>query len=101
MEFVSARDLRIQPGKVWQRLIKMGELVVTWNGKPIALLSSVDEATLEQSLTALRRSRAQVAVSQLRAQSQVSGTDTLSPDEIDAEIQAARKARKPRSLKQR
>jgi antitoxin (DNA-binding transcriptional repressor) of toxin-antitoxin stability system len=99
MEFVSARDLRIQPGKVWQRLTESGELVVTWNGKPIALLSSVDEATLEQSLTALRRSRAQVAVSQLRAKAQASGTDKLSLDEINAEIQAMRKARKPRSLK--
>ena len=94
MEFVSARDLRIQPGQVWQRLSKSGELVVTWNGKPIALLSSVDEATLEQTLKALRRARAQVAVSQVRAAAQAQGRDKLTKEEIDAEIRAARKERK-------
>jgi antitoxin (DNA-binding transcriptional repressor) of toxin-antitoxin stability system len=99
MEFVSARDLRIQPGQVWQRLSKSGELIVTWNGKPIALLSSVDEATLEQTLIAFRRARAQMAVSRARAAAQAGGTDKLSMNEIDAEIQAARQARKTRSSK--
>ncbi len=94
MEFVSVRDLRIQPGRVWQRLSQAGELVITSNGKPIALLSCVDEATLEQTLTALRRARAQLAVSRLRAAAQTSGADVLSPNEIDAEIRAARQARK-------
>lgn len=101
MEFVSVRDLRIQPGQVWQRLGKAGELVVTWNGKPIALLSSVNSATLEQMLTAVRRARAQVAVSQLRAAAQASGVSNLSQDEIDAEIGAARKARQARLPKRR
>jgi antitoxin (DNA-binding transcriptional repressor) of toxin-antitoxin stability system len=100
MEFISVRDLRIQPGRVWQRLSQAGELVITSNGKPIALLSSVDDATLEQTLTALRRARAQVAVSQLRAAAQASGADALSPDEIDAEIQAARQARRTSSKRQ-
>jgi antitoxin (DNA-binding transcriptional repressor) of toxin-antitoxin stability system len=101
MEFVSARDLRIQPGQVWQRLSKSGELIVTWNGKPIAVLSSVDEGTLEQTLAAFRRARAQLAVSRIRATAQASGADRLTLDEIDAEIRAARKTRRPRSSKQR
>jgi prevent-host-death family protein len=101
MEFVSVRDLRIQPGQVWQRLNKSGELVITSNGKPIALLSSVDDATLEQTLTAIRQARAQMAVSKLRASAQASGMDKLSPDEIDAEIRVARNARKVRSSKPR
>ena len=101
MEFVSVRDLRIQPGQVWQRLNKSGELVITSNGKPIALLSSVDDATLEQTLTAIRQARAQMAVSKLRAAVQASGMDKLSPDEIDAEIRVARNARKVRSSKPR
>jgi len=99
MEFVSARDLRIQPGQVWQRLNKSGELIVTWNGKPIALLSSVDETTLEQTLVAFRRARAQMAVSRMRATAQASGAGKLTMDDIDAEIRAARKARKARGRK--
>jgi antitoxin (DNA-binding transcriptional repressor) of toxin-antitoxin stability system len=101
MEFISARDLRIQPGQVWQRLSKSGELIVTWNGKPIAVLSSVDEGTLEQTLTAFRRARAQLAVSRIRATAQASSAGKLTLDDIDAEIRVARKTRRPRSSKQR
>lgn len=94
MEFVSVRELRIQPGQVWKRLSESNELVITSNGKPIALLSGVTDATLEQTLTALRRARAQVAVSQLRASAQARGADKMATAEIDAEIKAARKARR-------
>lgn len=94
MEFVSVRDLRIQPGQVWRRLAEAGELIITSNGKPIALLSGVTDATLEQTLTALRRARAQVAVSQLRAAAQARGADKMSMREIDAEIKAARRERR-------
>src|SRR3990172_6749742 len=94
MEFVSVRDLRIQPGQVWKRLAETGELVITSNGKPIALLSGVTDATLEQTLTALRRARAQVAGSQLRASAHARGADKMATAEIDAEIKAARKARR-------
>lgn len=101
MEFVSVRELRIQPGQVWRRLSKAGELVITSNGKPIALLSGINEATLEKTLASLRRARAQVAVSELRAAAQEGGRDQTTPGEIDAEIQAARKARARSSRKRR
>ncbi len=100
MEFVSVRDLRIQPGQVWKRLSETGELIITSNGKPIALLSGVTGATLEQTLTALRRARAQVAVSQLRAAAQARGTDKLTRAEINAEIKSARRSRKKLARKQ-
>lgn len=94
MEFVSVRDLRIRPGQVWQRLSQTGDLVITSNGKPVALLWSVDDATLEQTVIALRRARAQMAVSQLRAAAQASGKANLSAKDIEAEIRAARRSRK-------
>jgi antitoxin (DNA-binding transcriptional repressor) of toxin-antitoxin stability system len=101
MEFVSVRELRIQPGEVWKKLSRAGELVVTSNGRPVALLSGVTEATLERTLTALRRARAQVAVSQMRASAQARGVDRMTAPEIEAEIAAARgtrrgSARRPR-----
>jgi antitoxin (DNA-binding transcriptional repressor) of toxin-antitoxin stability system len=98
MEFVSVRELRIQPGQVWKRLTESNELVITSNGKPIALLSGVTDETLEQTLTALRRARAQVAVSQLRASAQARGVDKMTSTQIDAEIRSARKARRRRAL---
>ncbi len=93
MEFVSVRDLRIQPGRVWKRLAEGNELIITSNGRPIALLSGISEATLEQTLAALRRARAQVAVSQLRASAPARGVSKLTMTEIDAEIKSARRGR--------
>ena len=101
MQFVSVRDLRVQSGQVWARLSKGGELVVTSNGKPIALLSGVTDETLEQTLIALRRARAQVAVSQLRAAAQAQGTDKLTPAEIETEIKLTRRGRKKAASKRR
>jgi antitoxin (DNA-binding transcriptional repressor) of toxin-antitoxin stability system len=94
MEFVSVRELRVQPGQVWKRLSESNELVITSNGKPIALLSGVTHETLEQTLAALRRARAQVAVSQLRASARARGASKMTSTQIDAEIKAARKARR-------
>jgi antitoxin (DNA-binding transcriptional repressor) of toxin-antitoxin stability system len=101
MQFVSVRDLRVQSGQIWSRLSKGGELVVTSNGKPIALLSGVTDETLEQTLIALRRARAQVAVSQMRLAAQRRGADKLTPAEIEAEIKLTRRARKKSVSKRR
>lgn len=68
-------------------------MILTSNGKPIAILTAVSEDTFEESLTAVRRARAVAAVEQLQHQSVRAGTDTLSPTEIAAEIRASRKAR--------
>ena len=101
MEFVSVRELRIQPGAVWKRLSAAGELVITSNGKPIALLSGISESTLEQTLTALRRARAQVAVSQLRSRAKARGLDKMAQREIDTEIGMSRGKRGKPSPKKR
>jgi antitoxin (DNA-binding transcriptional repressor) of toxin-antitoxin stability system len=93
MEFVSVRELRIHAAQVWKRLSAAGELIITSNGRPIALLSGVTPATLEATLTALRRARAQVAVSVLRDAAQARGYETTAADEIEAEVAASRKAR--------
>jgi prevent-host-death family protein len=46
MEFVSLRDLKINPSKVVGRLRK-GDMIVTRNGKPAAALVYLDEELLE------------------------------------------------------
>lgn len=45
MKFISVRDLRIKPKRVWEGLKKEGEIVITSNSKPIALLTKIDEET--------------------------------------------------------
>lgn len=93
MRFVSVRELRNQSASVWKVLSEEKDLVITSNGKPIALLSAMVEEDLEASLGAVRRARAQAATTALQQASLQSGTDRLSLEDINAEINAARRER--------
>ena len=93
MKFVSVRDLRNKSGQLWKELPEEREMVVTSNGRPIAILATISESNLEESLTAFRQARAIEAVASLQRRSIEQGTDTISMDEIDAEIKAVRKKR--------
>ena len=93
MQFVSVRDLRGRSAQIWKQLAKMGELVITSNGKPIAILSATSGQTLEESLAAIRTAKAVTAVETIQVKSVKTGRDRMSLDEINAEIQAVRKAR--------
>ena len=94
MKFVSVRELRIRPGQVWDGLKKSGEIVITSGSKPIALLTKIDEETLEREIFAFRQSRAVLALEEMQKSSLKSGANKLSAEEIEAEIRANRKERK-------
>ena len=93
MRFVSVRELRNQSASVWKALSEEKDLVITSNGKPIALLSAIVEEDLEASLGAVRRACAQAAATALQQASLKAGTDRLSLEDINAEINAARRER--------
>jgi len=93
MRFVTVRELSAKPKEIWSR-IKDEEMVITSNGKPIAILSGVTEETLEKKLRAIRRSLALMALEEMQKTSLGSGLDKLTDSEIESEIQAVRKARK-------
>jgi len=93
MKFVSVRDLRNKSGQLWKELPEEREMVVTSNGRPIAILATISDSNLEESLTAFRQARAIEAVASLQRRSVEQGTDTISMDEINAEIKAVRKKR--------
>jgi antitoxin (DNA-binding transcriptional repressor) of toxin-antitoxin stability system len=92
MKFLSSRVLRNQPGVV-RDLAGDEDLVLTANGKPFAILVGIAEGEFEQTALAIRRARAQLAVSRMRKTAARRGIDRLSPRAIDAEIRAARSAR--------
>ena len=94
MRFVSVRELRGQSAAVWKTLANEKDLIVTSNGKPIALLSAMSDENLEESLSALRRARAQAAATAMQQASVRAGTDRLSLQDINAEIDATRRQRR-------
>lgn len=94
MAFVSIRDMRTRPGEVWQQLQDEGDLIVTSSGRPFALMIATEGENIEDLLLALRRARAQLAVSRLRKQAAAQGLDRLSADAIEAEISQMRQERR-------
>jgi antitoxin (DNA-binding transcriptional repressor) of toxin-antitoxin stability system len=93
MKFVSIRDLRGKSAEVWKQLPGEREMVITSNGRPIAILAAVNESNLEESLSAFRQARSVEAVASLQRRSVEQGTNNISMDEIDAEINAVRRKR--------
>ena len=90
MRFVTVRDFRTHPAAIWKKLPEE-QVVITNNGKPIALLLPVSDSDLEETVKVLRRVRAQQALATLQLQAVQDGRSTMKPEEIDAEIQAVRK----------
>ncbi len=93
MKFLSVRDLRGKSAQIWKELCREKEMVVTVNGRPIAILAAITESNLEESLSAFRQARAVEAVVSMQRSSAEQGTDKISMEEIDAEIKAVRKKR--------
>ena len=93
MKFISVRDLRGKSAGVWRELQGEREMIITSNGRPIAILAAINESNLEESLSAFRQARAVQAVASLQRRSVEQGTDRITMVEIDAEIQAVRKKR--------
>jgi len=88
MQFVTVRDFRSASRDVWNKLNCDGELVVTNNGKPTALLLDIGDDDLEELLLSIRQTKAIRAYNRLRTQA--IERESLSDGEIDAEIRAAR-----------
>lgn len=94
MKFVTVRDLRGKTAELWKELDQQRELVVTNNGKPIAILSATDEDSFESCLWTLRRTRASDALARLQRNAEERGLNAMTPEDINAEIQKSRKKRK-------
>lgn len=94
MKFLSVRDLRAGSARVWRELPEEKEMVVTSNGRPVAILTAVDEGGVEEMLKAWRRVRAAQAMADVQQQSVRSGHAQLTPDDIQSEITSVRQARR-------
>ena len=95
MRFLSVRDLRGKSGEVWKELPKEKEMVITSNGRPVAILSSISEADFEPALASIRQARAAAAVALIQRKSSAHGLEGIDMAEIDAEIAAVRNDRRP------
>ena len=88
MNFYSVRDLRTTQKAIWEYLEKDGEVVITNNGKPSALLFDISNGDLEETLKAVRQAKAMLAFNSMREQAAARGY--MTDEEIEAEIASAR-----------
>jgi len=93
MKFITVRDFRTSPAAIWKRLPKEQEMVITNNGKPIALLTPLSDETLEDTVSAVRRAKAINAVKKMQEISVSLGNDKMTLDEINAIIKKTRDMR--------
>lgn len=94
MDFITVRDLRVNTSLVWDKLKTESEIVITSNGRPLAVMTGVTGKTLEDILSSIREARAKLALSKIRKEAQAKGLDKLSMNDIDDEIKKARQQRK-------
>jgi prevent-host-death family protein len=94
MKFVTVRDIRLRPGDVWKTAQRERDIIITSNGKPVAILTAIKEDTLEEELDSIRRARALNALDYIHRKSIKEGTDRISEEEIEEEIRSVRKVRK-------
>ena len=86
MNFYSVRDLRTTPKAIWGNLALDGEVVITNNGKPTALLVNLEDYDFETTVKAVRQAKAMMAFNSMRSRASENGF--MTDDEIEAEIAA-------------
>ena len=95
MKFISIRDLRNDIAGLRRDLQADRELVVTANGKPIAVMTRVEADNVEEEILAIRRARARSALSRIRAGAAAQGIDRMTMEQVDGIIARARHERRP------
>jgi hypothetical protein len=91
MEFVPYRVLRNKPTALRQQLREQGELVVTVDGKPFAVMIDLGGSeNMDEIMLLVSRLRAQMAARSIRSQVRRNGLDQMNEEQIDALIQKTR-----------
>lgn len=67
------------------------KVIITDNGKPSAIMLSINESNFETILAFVQKLEMQLAVTELQKQSLANFPDSISDDEIQKEIDATRK----------
>lgn len=95
MNYLAVKDLKA-PRFVREQLSAYGEVLVTNNGKPMALMLDIGEGEDPDALLeAIHEARGRLAVSRMRAAARRQGSARLNLAQINTEIAASRRARRP------
>ena len=94
MQFVPIRDLRNEPSALRKKLATEGELILTVDNKPFAVMIDLGDEDVQDVLLMLSRLRAQMAAGSIRSQARRDGLNKMSMKDISAFINKTRAKRK-------
>ena len=83
-----------RPASQWLKSAGKSDLIITSKGQPVAVLMCIAAGAMESTQSLLRSVRALKAQGELQQAAANNGTAGLSMCDIDAEITAARRARR-------
>lgn len=96
MKTLSVRDFRTRPAQARRLIDKEGQAVLASNGKPFALVLSVNEDTLDGAIAAVRRARALQAMEALQKGSMEQGKSRMTLAGINRVVSDVRRRRQGR-----
>ena len=88
MNFYTIQELQAAPDDLLQELARDGELVITRDGKPAALMLNLADGNFDERIKAVIQDKAQAAFASIRARA--AARSFLSDEEIEAEIAQVR-----------
>jgi len=91
MEFMTVRDFRSKTADIWNKLKNDGKIVLTNNGKPMALMINIGDQDFESVLDSVNQAEFARSVNNMRSVAAADGY--MTEDEIETEIRAARAER--------
>ena len=97
MKFITVRDFRNSPSSIWKRLPSERELIITNNGKPIALLTPLSDETLEETVSAVRKAKAINVMKKMQEISIDLANDKMTLEDINTIIKDVRSKNKSES----
>jgi len=97
MKTFTTEELRGKASDLRKVISRDPQAVLTASGEPVALLVPVDKDTLDETATAVRQAKAQLAVKAIRNRARKTGRNRTTISQIDRIIATARKAKHRRS----
>ena len=92
MRFISIHEFRSSTTLI-KEILPGENIVLTSNGKPVALVVNVNESNFESTLDDIRLAQARRTLRKIQGRSERSGLSEMNLEEINAEIVAARQCR--------
>ena len=94
MQFVPYRELRNTPSALRKKLADEGELVLTVDNKPLAVMINLGDENVQDILLMVSRLRAQMAARAIRSTARRKGLDKMTLKDTNALIKKTRTERK-------